>query len=105
MGDILDAYDDVDSFFNDLIGDVDILDIVKDVGGELLSPSSGEDTSIDGIDIDDSSNTPKGVMSEAEDQIKKSQAIKSVDPRNIENEWIERLRAISKGQVYNYGRE
>lgn len=106
MGDIADAYDSVDSFFDDLIGETDLVGLVGDIGKSFLGDTSAKgiidsmDTASPMVDYDDTTGRDSQALEAIKQKTTDSQAISSADANAIENQWIERFRAISKGTVY-----
>lgn len=107
FGSIGEIYDSVDGFFDDLIGDSDVLDVVKGTADKLFGDNDGKGGSYgSGRDIDiDMSDTPaKGAFSsELDSYIEQEQSAKSADPRQIEQEWFTRLRYLAKNEVFSNG--
>lgn len=109
MGTIGDTYDDVSSFFDDLVGDSDVLSVVSEGiegligGGEDSGGFTPSSDNPEWYDYDDTLDSPSGVMggsNELDSKLKKDKALESVNGQDLEREWIERLRAMSNGRVY-----
>ena len=114
MGTISESYDDVSSFFDDLLTEESISDIME-FGSSILSDeesstrkvltsSTSSSPAVSGspmLDFSDmSSNADDGLMRDLSEKNKREQAITSVDYRTINDEWINRLRGIATNSPY-----
>lgn len=102
MGTISDVYDSVDTFFDDLVGESDIIDTALQTGLEAFSGDSGRVVaeSIDSPMLDSNMDDTEALIEELKAQREESMAVKSEDPARVSQEWAERLRAIAHGKVY-----
>lgn len=103
FGDVKETYNSIEDFFGDLIDKEDILDVVKSSSKKLLGNEKGNSNifSQDSAIIDTDTQSPSGVMSPLDEVINISKAVTSVDGQELERQWLRRLLALSKNEVYN----
>jgi hypothetical protein len=105
MGAIKEAYDDVGGFFDDLLTKETISDIIK-VGatgvseyGKQVSSSDSKGPMVD-FDMTKDDNKNKDFINTLEQDYKQSKAVRAVDYKTINDEWINRLRGIATKTPY-----
>lgn len=106
MGNIQELYDDVGSFFNDLLTKENISDIVKATSSPSRSTSTpstgGTGTSQSPMFDFEQDGFSDTFMREMEQEHNQRKAVRAVDFNTINDEWVKRLQGIAFKRPYSY---